>query len=70
MRDCSNFSMNFLISKVHGKKQIFHITSIICPSLKHAYIVLTLKPHFYTVKLGFTGVHINFLISAEKKNRL
>ena len=24
-----------------------------------------LKPHFYTVKLGFTGVYINFLISAQ-----
>ena len=23
-----------------------------------------LKPHFYIVKLGFTGVYINFLISA------
>ena len=25
-----------------------------------------LKPHFYTVKLGFTGVNINFLISVQK----
>ena len=25
-----------------------------------------LKPHFYTVKLGFTGVYILFLISAQK----
>ena len=24
-----------------------------------------LKPHFYIVKLGFTGVYINFLISAR-----
>ena len=24
-----------------------------------------LKPHFYIVKLGFTGVIINFLISAQ-----
>ena len=24
-----------------------------------------LKPHLYTVKLGFTGVYINFLISAQ-----
>ena len=28
-----------------------------------------LKPHFYIVKLGFTGVYITFLISA-KKHRL
>ena len=25
-----------------------------------------LKPHFYTVKLGFTGVYIIFLISAVR----
>ena len=30
---------------------------------KHAYIILTpLNPHFYIVKLGFTGVDIIFLI--------
>ena len=43
---------------------------IICDNLasrKHAYIILTpLKPHFYIVKLGFTGVYIIFLISAQK----
>ena len=26
-----------------------------------------LKPHFYIVKLGFTGVYIIFLISAQKQ---
>ena len=26
---------------------------------------LSLKPHFYIVKLGFTGVYIIFLISAQ-----
>ena len=25
-----------------------------------------LKPHFYTLKLGFTGIYINFLIPAQK----
>ena len=25
-----------------------------------------LKPYFYIVKLGFTGIYINFLISAQK----
>ena len=29
------------------------------------YKVDPLKPHFYIVKLGFTGEHINFLISAQ-----
>ena len=33
---------------------------------KTAYIILTpLKPQFYIVKLGFTGVYIIFLISAQ-----
>ena len=27
-----------------------------------------LKPHFYIVKLGFTGVYIIFLISAQNKD--
>ena len=36
-------------------------------SRKHAYTILTpLKPHFYTVKLGFTGVYIIFLILLKK----
>ena len=36
-------------------------------SRKHDYIILTpLKPHFYIVKLRFTGVYIIFLISAKK----
>ena len=36
------------------------------PSRKHAYIILTpLKPHFYIVALGFTGVYIIFLNSAQ-----
>ena len=36
-------------------------------SQKHAYIILTLplKPHFYIVKQGITGVYIIFLISAK-----
>ena len=31
----------------------------------HLYNADPLKPHFYTVKLGFTGVYIIFLISAQ-----
>ena len=34
------------------------------PSRKHAYIIMT--PYFYIVKLGFTEVHIIYLISAQK----
>ena len=32
----------------------------------HLYDVDFLKPHFYIVKLGFTGICIIFLISAQK----
>ena len=38
---------------------------IFSSSRKHVYIILTLKPHFYIIKLGFTGVFIIFLISAQ-----
>ena len=44
-----------------------------CKTMGSVYITKTclysfdpLKPHFYIVKLGFTGVYINFLISAQK----
>ena len=32
----------------------------------YLYIFDPLKPHFYVVKLGFTGVYIIFLIFAQK----
>ena len=42
-------------------------TSNDIPSGKHTYIILTpIKPHFYIVKLGFTGVYIISLISVKK----
>ena len=34
-------------------------------SRKLAYIILTPEPHFYIVKVEFTGVYIKFLISAQ-----
>ena len=34
----------------------------------HSYNFDLLKPHFYIVKLGFTGVYIIFLISAQNIN--
>ena len=35
------------------------------PSRKRLYNFDPLKPHFYIVKLGFAGVYIIFVISAE-----
>ena len=45
------------LSVFHG---VGHITKT------YLYNSEPLKPHFYIVKLGFTGVYIIFLISAEK----
>ena len=36
----------------------------------HLYKFDPLKPHFYIVKLGFTGVYIIFLISAQRHRLL
>ena len=52
------------------KFEMLHMLLIIdvrgIPSRKHAYAILTpLKPHFYIVKLWFTGVYIIFLISDQ-----
>ena len=41
------------------------ITINICITKTYLYNVDPLKPHFYIVKVGFTGVYINFLISAQ-----
>ena len=40
--------------------------SKICITKTGLYSFDPLKPHFYTVKLGFTWVYINFLIFAQK----
>ena len=45
---------------------LFVSVEIISISKTCLYNFDPLKPHFYTVKLGFTGVYINFLISAQK----
>ena len=43
-------------------KKGYHITKT------RLYNVDPLKPHFFIVKLGFTGVYIIFLISAQNIN--
>ena len=54
----------FMASSVHLGLVLF--TVIITITKTHLYSFDPLKPHFYIVKLGFTGVHIIFLISAQK----
>ena len=59
---CSTqLSMNFILISIKMQTN----ANIYTPSRKHTYIIWPLKPHFYKVKLGFTGVYIIFLISAQ-----
>ena len=66
--------MNFECCRFSGKcgSKIFYF---IDPNIPCFLLFITktclynfdsLKPHFYIVKLGFTGVYIIFLISAQK----
>ena len=41
-------------------------SSLDCITKTRLYNFDPLKPHFYIVKLGFTGVYIIFVISAQK----
>ena len=49
---------------------IYNVQSAIIPKVgitkTYLYNFDPLRPHFYIVKLGFTGVYIIFLISAQK----
>ena len=59
-----NYKENFNVDK--------KIAVCACAGTKHnimkiyLYNFYPLKPHFYIVKLRFTGVYITFLISAQK----
>ena len=46
-------------------RKIRKLMSVIYITKTYLYNFDPLKPHFYTVKLGFTGVYIIFLISAQ-----
>ena len=60
-----------VVQEVALVKKFWHFYNIF---IKHKTIIMKtclynfdlVKPHFYIVKLGFTGVYIIFLISAQK----
>ena len=70
----SKYKMYRLYRKNDHKLSFFLYNLYISdPTQMYRYITKTclynfdpLKPHFYIVKLGFTGVYIIFLISAQK----
>ena len=49
---------------VHLTATTINIDENTCITKKYLYNFDPLKPHFYIVKLGLTGVYIIFLISA------
>ena len=53
-----------LTMKSHQPARLSTVTVTITKT--YLYNINSLKPHFYIVKLGFTGVYIIFLISAQK----
>ena len=60
-RICAKMSLLYNVPLQKNRKAYQHSAKIYT-SREHAYIMLTpLEPHFYTVKLGFTGVYIIFL---------
>ena len=59
----NNNCQKIAIERIHrnsSSRKSFYITKT------HLYNFDPLIPHFYIVKLGFTGVYIIFLISAQK----
>ena len=50
----------------NNNNSVSRLTSSIPVTKTYLYNSDPLKPNFYIVKLGFTGVHIIFLISAQK----
>ena len=61
---------NLSIKKHKRHKKVINYSKqtqfIRCITKTRLYNLDPLKPHFYMVKLGFTGVYIIFLISVQK----
>ena len=57
-----------LIRLSYAKRKMKKKAISVCSFITKTYLYNfdPLKPHFYIVKLGFTGVYIIFLISAQK----
>ena len=57
---------NFLSHAASLSRSSWIMVQSCCITKTCLYNFDPLKPHFYIVKLGFTGVYIIFLISAQK----
>ena len=65
---CTKTCWGYLLEVPHWDTnyEYLHVQDIITKTYLPVYNFDPLKPNFYTVKLGLTGVYINFLISAQK----
>ena len=72
-----NFHFLVVIFQIYLNRCFFvmevKMLTVLVSTISYSHIMKTclynvdpLKPHFYKVKLGFTGVYIIFLISAQK----
>ena len=59
--------LSLLLMNIHNgtKSAVFRFRFVLYFTKTCLYNFDPLKPHFYIVKLGFTGVYIIFLISAQ-----
>ena len=74
--DCVGVQPGLSLRWEHGRRYVTHVAAqchkkSFMPNLHfitktNLYNFDPLKPHFYIVKLGLTGVYIIFLISAQK----
>ena len=55
-----------IVEILTNREILITLCGSICITKTHLYNFDPLIPHFYIVKLGFTGVYIIFLISAQK----
>ena len=60
----SSLSRLIIIIDYENSIDIRLVASLVAGIHTHLYNFDHLKPHFYIVKLGFTGLYIIFLISA------
>ena len=60
-------ALHMHILNVYDTLYVFQVDLLVSNDIMktHLYNFDPLKPHFYIVKLGFTGVYIIFLISAQ-----
>ena len=66
LNDCRTWKNVQILEVCKRRAMVLYLEDQTCITKTYLYNFDPLKPHFYIVKLGFTGVYIIFLISAQK----